>query len=343
LHPKKAFILGGIEKEMRLSFAKRVRDTLPPAYHVLIPASKDNEIPDFKYNDDTTPHSAEAKKLIPLLKKKAPDSEIEAVLKAISDLETTNAAADPSLAATDAFVTAICYIGSKSLSHVLSYIERCKDRLTAIGHASPASRAQIISSVIAFWRDVQAGVAVNIVDKLLNYTILTPSSVIQWALDAERIDGGRLLAETWIYEMVDRTMNKVVGRVRQVCAGRMQILPPDQAEVYDQALKEEVKAMGDLFAEVDDALAGVAEGASTGMLEDMDTTESDEVKADVELATQWGVKWRRVWQRRRKVEATRLREAEKVFPAPMIEEIKEEETKNGNSLVDVKGGEDEII
>ena len=54
LQPKKAFILGSIEKEMRLSFANRVRGTLPEEYHVLISTSKDNEIPDYKYNNECT-------------------------------------------------------------------------------------------------------------------------------------------------------------------------------------------------------------------------------------------------------------------------------------------------
>ncbi len=49
LSPKKAFIIGTLEKEIQLSFAKRVRDTLPADYHPLIPPSKENEIPEFKY------------------------------------------------------------------------------------------------------------------------------------------------------------------------------------------------------------------------------------------------------------------------------------------------------
>ncbi|KAI7512179.1 hypothetical protein KC316_g21769, partial [Hortaea werneckii] len=48
LHPKKAFIIGVLDKEIQLSFAKRVRDTLPQDYHPLIPASKEIESPPFK-------------------------------------------------------------------------------------------------------------------------------------------------------------------------------------------------------------------------------------------------------------------------------------------------------
>ena len=50
LHPKKAFILSALDKEVRLSFARRIRETLPQEYHPLIPATKDNDIPEYKYN-----------------------------------------------------------------------------------------------------------------------------------------------------------------------------------------------------------------------------------------------------------------------------------------------------
>jgi len=49
LHPKKAFIIGAIDKEIRLSFAKRIRETLPKSYHGLIPEEKEKDTPDFKY------------------------------------------------------------------------------------------------------------------------------------------------------------------------------------------------------------------------------------------------------------------------------------------------------
>lgn len=49
MHPKKAFIIGVLDKEIRLSFAKRIRETLPEPYHPLIPEGKEKDIPDFKY------------------------------------------------------------------------------------------------------------------------------------------------------------------------------------------------------------------------------------------------------------------------------------------------------
>lgn len=52
LHPQKAFILAALDKEMRLSFAKRIRSTLPEPMHSLIPERLDaDNSPDFKYDN----------------------------------------------------------------------------------------------------------------------------------------------------------------------------------------------------------------------------------------------------------------------------------------------------
>lgn len=52
LHPCKAFIVGAIDKEIRLSFAGRIRKTLPEGYQELVPPEKDVEEPPFKFEKD---------------------------------------------------------------------------------------------------------------------------------------------------------------------------------------------------------------------------------------------------------------------------------------------------
>lgn len=52
LDPKKAFIQGALDKEIRLSFAQRIKGTLPPPYQQLISEEKEKDTPDFKYNSD---------------------------------------------------------------------------------------------------------------------------------------------------------------------------------------------------------------------------------------------------------------------------------------------------
>jgi nuclear cap-binding protein subunit 1 len=50
VHPKKAFILGSLEKEIRLSFATRIKGTLPDAFKELIPEEREKEQPIFKFD-----------------------------------------------------------------------------------------------------------------------------------------------------------------------------------------------------------------------------------------------------------------------------------------------------
>lgn len=48
-------MVGALEKEIRLSFAQRIRGTLPEPYQPLISAAKEEDTPEFKYNDESKP------------------------------------------------------------------------------------------------------------------------------------------------------------------------------------------------------------------------------------------------------------------------------------------------
>ncbi|KAK4501670.1 hypothetical protein PRZ48_007479 [Zasmidium cellare] len=303
LDPKKAFINGALDKEIRLSFAKRIRETLPQVYHPLIPVSKEKDMPDFKFSNDNTPYAKEGREVLALLKKKAPEEEVQKVLDSVHEQAAALGVADPLVPSTDIYMTSILSIGSKSLSHVLSTIDRCKDRLLNIGQQSEQARRQIIASVVDFWAD-HPGTAVNIVDKLLNYSIITPMAVIQWALQ-DRINRGRALASSQIYEMVSITMFKVTNRVRQVLRERNNMkLSYEQRKQIDDALPRERQGMRDLFNAIEDAVSAVANGAQDEMIERFDGEEPEQ-----KLITAWGSRWARVWRRKAAVEEAIVGEA----------------------------------
>lgn len=309
-------MVGALEKEIRLSFAQRIRGTLPEPYQPLISKAKEEDTPDFKYNSDRmlsalilfyftgtltllsleTPYAESALDILRLLRAKAPDDEMQPHLTAIESQALSHGVTDPLVPSTDAFVTSICFIGSKSLSHVLSCIERCKERLLAIGPQSEPARRQIITSVMEYWRE-KPGVGVNVVDKLLNYTILTPLSVITWAL-VDNIGKGKILTQAHVYEMIASTMHKVTNRVRQIVVARNQRgLPSEQVLILDETLAKERADMGQLFAVVEDALIGVATGAVDEMAESADQDERSEA-----LLRSWGGRWLRVFRRKMAVE-----------------------------------------
>lgn len=171
------------------------------------------------------------------------------------------------MASTDVFMTAVCWVGSKSLSHVLACIDRTKGRLLDVGAASEGARAQIIASVMDYWR-AHPGVAVCIVEKLLNYSVLTPLSVVHWALSGR--EGGEVLAEWHVFELVANTVAKVTGRARQVVG---------------EGREGEVRGMRELFGALEEALGGLAG------------------RADGEgWVGVWAERWLRVYRRRSAIE-----------------------------------------
>jgi len=330
LHPKKAFIVGALDKEIRLSFAKRIRETLPEQYHHLISEEKEKDTPEFKYKADTTPYAIEGREILQLLRKKAPEPEIQEVIERIHTQAADHGVSDPLIPSTDAYMTAICFIGSKSLSHVISCVERCKERLSSIGVASEPARRQIIQSVVDYWHH-QPGTAVNIVDKLLNYGIVTPESVILWALGPENLGNGYCLSHAWRFEMVAGTVNKVTNRVRQIVAARVQgkklNMPQQQIEEIDDALQREREGMRALFAGIDDAVAGVAAGAADGLIEE-DGSKFGET--EMLLVNQWGERWARAFRRKGAVEETVVGELAVAAKLAAVEVEEVEMVENGD-------------
>lgn len=247
------------------------------------------------------------------------------------------------------------HVGSKSLSHVLAAIERTKDRLADAGAASDAARTQIISAVMAYW-SAHPGVALTIIEKLLNYSILTPATVINWAL-VRRAGStrGEALAATHIYEMVFNTVNKVTSRVRQVALARATSAAaaqqPDgdatmtttaEGEATDSFTRDlETKAMRSLFAAIDDALVSWATGTKDEMLEAGGPADGSESESD-RLVRRWAERWLRVFRRRAAIEeaflveaakerARRAEEDEAAVAAAAAQAGNDNETENGEA------------
>lgn len=234
---------------------------------------------------------------------------------------------DPSVPSTDALVTSILFMGSKSLSHVLSCIERTKSLLLAIGPKSEAARRQIITSVMEYWTE-KLGTGVNIIDKLLNYTILTPRSVVIWAL-SDKLHKGEGLCRAHTYEVISVTLFKVTNRVRQIVTARnARGLPLDQRRLLDETLQREQSEMRTLFGIVEDALVGVAEGSVDAMAESRDQDE----KAETMLRA-WGGRWLKVFRRKMAVEEAWVGEMlEAGLKGEEMEDMKVEEPAENGAL-----------
>ncbi|CAO2649598.1 Nn.00g069830.m01.CDS01 [Neocucurbitaria sp. VM-36] len=299
LHPNKAFILAVLDKEIRLSFAKRIRSTLPEPMHSLIPERLDaDNSPDFKYDNPQTPYATEGQTLLAQLRKKASAEDIQVTIDKIHEQALEQGITEVLVPSTDAFVTAICRLGAKSLSHVLSCIERGKDRLLEISQ-NEVARRQIVASVVEYWKD-QPGVAVRIIDILLNYTILAPMTVVQWVFGSH-MGAGEALTESWVFEMVSNTVAKVTNRNRQIASARLQKgLPQEQIEMVEATLAKDRDNARDLFKYIEDSMRGVAEGAADVLLEKQTNGALND--EEVQLIKAWGKRWHTVFIRKAQVE-----------------------------------------
>jgi len=246
-----------------------------------------------------TPYGQEGQTLLMQLRKKAAPEEIQETINKIHEQAAQQGVADVLVPSTDAFVTAICRLGAKSLSHVLSCIERGKDRLLDIAQQSELARRQIVASVIEYWKD-QPGVAVRIIDILLNYMILAPMTVVQWVF-GDYMDAGESLAKSWVFEMVSNTIAKVTNRNRQIASARVQKdLPQEQIDMVEATLSKDRDNARELFKYLEDALRGVADGSADRLIEK--ETNGELSSEDGQLIRAWGKRWHTVFIRKAAVE-----------------------------------------
>lgn len=206
---------------------------------------------------------------------------------------------DPLVVSTDVFVTALCRVGAKSLSHVFSCIERTKTRLMNIAESSEAARRQIITSVIEYWKDSH-GTAVRIIDVLINYSILAPLTVVQWAF-MDYVGAGEALSESWIFEMITNTVAKVCNRNRQIASARIQKhLSQEQLAVVNGTLEGERGSARDLFQYILDSLQGYVDGTADKLVE---KKVSGALTAEQSSLIQaWAKRWHLVFERKVAVE-----------------------------------------
>ncbi|KAF1957449.1 hypothetical protein CC80DRAFT_443692 [Byssothecium circinans] len=341
LEPKKAFIIAALDKEIRLSFAKRIRSTLPEPMNPLIPQRLDEDnSPDFKYDKPDTPYAAEGQKLLTQLRKKATHEEVQVTIDRIHEQAREQGIEDVLIPSTDAFVTAICRLGAKSLSHFLSCVERGRERLVNIAQESDTARRQIMASVVEYWKD-QPGIAVRIIDLLLNYTILAPITVIQWVF-GDYMGAGEHLTESWVFEVVSNTVTKVANRNRQIASARLQKgLPAEQLEMVEGTLIKDRDNARELFKYIEDAVRGIAQGASDRLIE---KESNGELSAeDGQLIRAWGKRWHAVFIRKAAVEESIVGEeavearikllASQPDPEPEAIKMEEAET-NGDTIME---------
>ncbi|KAL5625600.1 hypothetical protein BROUX41_005660 [Berkeleyomyces rouxiae] len=275
-HPRKSFIIGAIEREIRLSFSQRIKGTLPEVYKDLISLETEIDEPDFKFNDPEALFSAEGIEMAALLRRKVEDDSFQPIFDRVQTA-ALDIGSDPLVASVDVLMTSVCWVGSKSLSHGIACIERAKAKLTEFALASEAARGQLMTSIAQYW-SYHPGTIVALIDRLLGMAVLTPISVVEWALagagqnaNDSTTTSSSAFSRALIFEIVLNTVDRVILRLHQ---------PLDASD-----LKPDEAMLNGLIKAIDTAIENVQVDA---------TAEDDSVSAP---AT-WKARWARVFKRK---------------------------------------------
>ncbi|QSL65487.1 hypothetical protein MERGE_002799 [Pneumocystis wakefieldiae] len=204
MHPKKAFIRETIEKEISLSYCSKIKDSLPEAYHLLLPENPfsssyfDYELPNSKYY-------AEVGTLLETMRVNTEQSETDVALEIIEKTAIENNESDPPYEALKALVQCVLHLGEKSYSSSLNTIERNLPGLQARCNANDRTRRQTVDIIIKFWRDKPA-IGTTLVNKFLNYSVIDAVSIIEWViLDADI----EYISRNFTWELIKMALNKV--------------------------------------------------------------------------------------------------------------------------------------
>lgn len=140
-------------------------------------------------------------------------------------------------------------------------------------------------------------------DKLLNYSILSPTSIIDWILIRDD-SNGRLLARSYIFELLYNTLLKVSSRVRQLARGpTIGTVGEDERDEYQRCLDGARTDYKELFAIIERQLISIAKGTTDGTLDDGPVSHEDQT-----MITRWAELWLRALRRKFVVEVALVKE-----------------------------------
>ncbi|KAG1462785.1 hypothetical protein G6F56_005438 [Rhizopus delemar] len=211
LAPQSCFVREVLEKEIRLSYYERIKSMIPENLHTLIPETAPS--PHFKFNNTDDPLNAKSKVIIDSLRTKKSVEEVRDLLSKNKEDAATEGKTEIEQQSyvRELFIQSLLLVGSKSFSHILNVVERYLDVLRFL-NSTPEGRLHTVQILASFWKDNTQFMCI-LLDKLLNYRVIDPTSVISWIFEESQFGcAGR----SFIWEILKNTLGKVNSRVAQV-------------------------------------------------------------------------------------------------------------------------------
>lgn len=221
--PRRAFVSNLIQKLERLSYYVRLKETLPEEFLVCLPRVSEDLA--FPYGDDDHPLRNEVEGLMTALKKlkeqeehreddededvdessqregdggeeddddkSSTETEVHRSISKLKDAVMTShvggAASEVSSDQIKVIFSTVCYLGSRSLSHIDSWISCSKKVLRSVLLERDTDELAAVRAVFAFWKE-QPHVALWICQMLVNHSVLTSAQPLLEVLFTDTTD-----------------------------------------------------------------------------------------------------------------------------------------------------------
>ncbi|KAI9279792.1 MIF4G like-domain-containing protein [Sporodiniella umbellata] len=205
------FLKEVLEKEIRLSYYDRIKSMLPENFHIFLSESAPS--PQFKYSDKADPSHEKSKTIIDSLRTKKNVEEVREMLSKYKDEAASEGKGEVEQQSyiRELFVQSLLLVGSKSFSHILNVVERYLDVLRFL-NSTPEGRLHTVQILASFWEHNTQFMCI-LLDKLLNYRVIDPTSVITWVFEENQL---KYAGRSFIWEILKNTLGKVNSRVTQV-------------------------------------------------------------------------------------------------------------------------------
>ncbi|CAE6420765.1 unnamed protein product [Rhizoctonia solani] len=210
-HPKRGLMRRVVDAEIRLAYYDRIVKTLPgpmvePEAGV-VPTQAPGPV--YAYENPEHPHYQEAADLFTMVKDRAKSDEVAAhCLKLPRSVPIQHMV-----------MQSLLHVGSRSFSHFLNAVERYLPLLrgeagsgSSTGEKNKEKARSILCAAGEYWEKNQQMIGI-VFDKLMQYQIIEPSDVIEYAFESSAREGEApgLSTERWV--LVEAALNKANGRV----------------------------------------------------------------------------------------------------------------------------------
>lgn len=201
LHPKKVFMRETITRELILSYYTRISDSLPEELRCLLGEQPSG--PNFVYENETHPLYQQSSQIIEALRLHKPLEELDIILQSeeIQNSETS---------AVRLVMSCAYSLGSRSFSHALNVFEKHLNTLKHFSRKSLDSEIEVVDELFSFWK-LQPFNAVMWLDKMLNYSIISITSIIEWLIKQDVT----IWSRSYTWSLVNTTFNKLAARLRR--------------------------------------------------------------------------------------------------------------------------------